>query len=188
MGLAGEHELDRHLRIVDQRGDAIDILENQVGSFVGREPPREADRQRVEAQRPAQLSQHFFRLAAPLGLPHRMTANEVEQPRLERLMRFPQSRRRRSLRSFPTNGVRSRMLRPIGPKMSVVDLTHLRRQPRRHMHAVGDVTDRHLFLRPIGHRPVHMLRDTCPCSDETAFARRESLSASTVMQKSSPGL
>ena len=35
---------------------------------------------------------------------------------------------------------------------------------------------------------LHMLRETCPCKQLTAFARRDNFKAKTVMQKSSLGL
>ena len=39
-----------------------------------------------------------------------------------------------------------------------------------------------------GNRPIHISRETSPCSADTALARRESLSPSTVMQNISCGL
>ena len=42
--------------------------QDQVRALVGGEAPREADRQRVEAERPPQLCDELGRLAAPLGL------------------------------------------------------------------------------------------------------------------------
>ena len=68
--------------------------------------------------------------------------------------------------------------------MAVVDLAHLRRQPRLDVHAVGDVADGHLLLADAREERAHIARDTWPCSDDTALARRDSLSASTVMQNS----
>ena len=53
------------------------------------------------------------------------------------------------------------------------------------MHAVGDVADGNGELRfaRIETRPHR--RDTSPCSADTALARRDSFSPSTVMQNSS---
>ena len=71
--------------------------------------------------------------------------------------------------------------------MTVVDLAHLRRQPGLHVDAVGDVADRHAILAAIRDRATSTSRARhWPCSDETALARRDVLSASTVMQNSSP--
>ena len=67
-------------------------------------------------------------------------------------------------------------------QMPVVKPEHLRRQPRRNVHAVRDVSDRHRVFGSPRKKPVHMARDTSPCSDETALARRESFRPSTVMQ------
>jgi hypothetical protein len=40
-------------RVVEQRAQAIEVVEQQVGALVGREAPREADQQRVSS-RPAE--------------------------------------------------------------------------------------------------------------------------------------
>ena len=52
----------------------LDVLQDQVRPLVGGEAPREADRQRVEAQRAAQLRDELGRLAAPLGAAARRAA------------------------------------------------------------------------------------------------------------------
>ena len=65
MRLAREDQLHRHLRIVEQRDGRFEILQDQIGAFVGGEAPREADGQRVEAQRPAKL-RHQLRRFSPL--------------------------------------------------------------------------------------------------------------------------
>ena len=104
MRLAGEDELDRHLRVVDERGDRFEVLQDQVGALVGGEAPREADRQRVEAQRAAQLRDELRRLAAALGLLRGPPPRDVDQLRLERLVRLPQLAvvdRRRSVPRTP---------------------------------------------------------------------------------------
>ena len=77
--------------------------------------------------------------------------------------------------------------RPAGAEMPVVELMHLLGEPRADVDAVGDVADRHLLLGPPGKSGVHMARDTWPWSDDTALARRDSFSASTVMQNPSFG-
>ena len=55
MRLAGEDELHGHLRVIDERGERLEILQQQVGALVGGEPAREPDGQRVRAERAAEL-------------------------------------------------------------------------------------------------------------------------------------
>ncbi len=47
MRLAGEQELHGALGVIDHRGQALDVDENQVGPLVGREPARKPDGQRI---------------------------------------------------------------------------------------------------------------------------------------------
>ena len=91
VGLAGEDELDRELRVVDQRGHQLEVAEDEVGALVGGEPPGEADRQGVEAESTRrQRSMTVLGLAPALGLPHGAVAGEGEQARLEHLVRLPE--------------------------------------------------------------------------------------------------
>ena len=89
--LAGEDELHRHLRDVDQRGERSRSLEDQVGALVGGEPAGEADGQRVEAERAARAARR-----ASADSPRRSACaaarrrDEVDQLRLQRLVRLPQ--------------------------------------------------------------------------------------------------
>ena len=64
MRLAGEDELNRYLGVVDERDEAFQIAQHEVGALVGGEAAREADRERVEAQRVAHLIDELERLAA----------------------------------------------------------------------------------------------------------------------------
>ena len=59
----------------------VDVLQQQVGALVGGEAAREADRQRVEAERPPQLGDELRRLAAPLGLARGPAPREVDELR-----------------------------------------------------------------------------------------------------------
>src|SRR5215471_1616236 len=64
MGLAGKNELDRRLRIVDERVDHRNVLQNQIGALVSCKPASKPDSQSVEAQGASQLSHQLFLLAA----------------------------------------------------------------------------------------------------------------------------
>ena len=55
MRLAREDELDRHLRVVDEGDDRLHVLQHQVRALVGGKAAREADGQRVQAERAPHL-------------------------------------------------------------------------------------------------------------------------------------
>ena len=159
MGLSGEHQLDRHLWIVHERHDGLDVLENQIGPLVGGEPARESDRQRVHAQRPPQLSDEFRRLLPLLGALHRPPPRDVDQLHLQRLMRLPQLAVVDVVDRFPEARLAAAS-RPVGAQMPVVELVHLRREPGVGVNAVGDVADRHaIFADASKQRRPHRARD-----------------------------
>ncbi len=99
-------------------------------------------------------------------------------------MSFPEFAIVDVVNTLPDFGFAAALL-PSRAKMPIVETKHLRSQPCGNMHAVGNVSDGNLVFRFAGKSPVHMARETSPCSEETALARRESLRPSTVMQKRS---
>ena len=77
-------------------------------------------------------------------------------------------------------------LRPVGAEMPVVDLAHLRREPRLDVHAVGDVADRHVLRAPVRERAASTSRARPGRAATTRRWRGGTVfSASTVMQNSS---
>ena len=50
MRLACQHELHRHIRIVNQAAKAIDVLEQEESPFVGRKPPGESYRENLRIE------------------------------------------------------------------------------------------------------------------------------------------
>ena len=156
---ACEHELDRHRRVVDERGEGIDVAEHQRGALVGGEAAGEADGQGIEAQGPAHRGDDFRRLAAALRLLGGAAAHGVDELHLQRLVRFPQLAIVDGVDAIPERGVAGAR-GPVGTEVAVVDLAHLRREPGRHVDAVGDVADRHAVFAAIGiqgapHRARH---------------------------------
>ena len=157
--LAREHELDRHRRVVDERGEGLDVAQHQRGALVGGEAAGEADRQGVEAQGPAHRGDDVRGLAAALGLLGGAPAHGVDELHLQRLVRFPQLAVVDGVDAIPERGV-ARARGPVGAEVAVVDLAHLRREPGRHVDAVGDVADRHAIFAAIGiKRAPHRARD-----------------------------
>src|SRR5262245_5981775 len=48
MSFAGEDELNRSLRVVDQRSEHLYVLKDEVGAFIGGEAARKTDRQGIQ--------------------------------------------------------------------------------------------------------------------------------------------
>ena len=184
MGLAGEDELHRHLRIVDQRGERLEVLQQQVGPLVGGEPAGEADRQRVEAERAAQLrdDRRPARRGVPPAAPRAAGRSRSAAPSASGAS--PTARRRR----------RSRW-RPRDPAACCAPPSRRRGAGRRpgasaarasvDVHAVGDVADRHFVLAQARiERHPHRARDVAVQRRHGVGAAGR-LSASTVMQNCS---
>ena len=145
MRFACEHELNRHLRIADERGDRLDVPQNQIRPLVGREPARETDGERVQAQGVPHLRDKIRGFAPALGLPGRQPARDLDELRFQRLMRFPELTVVDGVDAIPEVR-RAGPLRPVRPQVTVVHLAHLGREPCLHVHAVGDVADRHAIV------------------------------------------
>src|SRR5215831_17629740 len=60
-------------------------------------------------------------------------------------MCFPQFAVAESLDTLPYTRFAA-VLRPIRPQMAIVKAEHLRRQPRRYVHAIRNMSDRNLIL------------------------------------------
>ena len=160
MRLAGKNELHRTLGIVHHGGQLFDVGQNQIGPLVGGEAAGKADGQRVRTEDPAQPLQHFRRLVAALGLLDRAVADKIQQPGLQVEMGFPEFAIVHVLNSLPDRRV-GVVLLPARPQMAVVKTEHLRRQPGRNVHAVGDVPDGNLVfglarIEPGPHMPGHL--------------------------------
>ena len=150
MGLAGEDELHRQLRVVDKRGDLLEVLEDQVGPLVGGEAAGEADRQRVEARAPGRSRWTTSRgFAAPLGLPRGAAADEADQLGLEHLVRLPQLAVVDSADLVPQRRVAA-AADQSGPRCRSNNWRICGASQDGHVHAVGDVADRDFVLGAAG--------------------------------------
>ena len=90
VGLAGEDDLDRALLVPQHPRQALDVAEQQPGPLVGREAPREADRQDVRVERRLELGQDRRRLAVARELAAQAAAREVGELALLAEVRLPQ--------------------------------------------------------------------------------------------------
>ncbi len=124
---------------------------------------------------PAQPLQHFGRFAAPLGLLDHPLPHEIQQPGLQVQVRFPEFAIVDVFDSFPDARFAAVLL-PAGPEMAVVKAEHLRRQPGRHVHAVGDVADRNLVFR------LARIQPRPHCARDFAVQRRYRIGAARELQ------
>src|SRR6185503_14298675 len=105
-------------------------------------PPREADRERIEAERVPYLIDEFGALTALPGATCGAQPRHVDQLRFQRLARLPQLAVLDAVDGVPGRGFRT----PVAPartEMAVIEPVHLRGEPGAHVDAVGDVPDRH---------------------------------------------
>ena len=147
VGLAGEDELHRPLRIVDHLGHAVDVVEEQVGPLVGGEPPGEADGEDVRIEDVPRGLDHFVALAAAAALAAEPAADEGQHQVLQGVVRFPKLARIDVVDALPDLRI-AEPGHPAGLEVAVVKLHHLVGQPGGNVDAVGDVADGDLLLRP----------------------------------------
>ncbi len=76
MGLAGEDELHRALRVLHEAHHVVEAVEDQRGALVGGEAAREADGQRVGIEQRVEGDEVLMRAALPL---EEAAAGELDQ-------------------------------------------------------------------------------------------------------------
>ena len=136
MGLAREHDLERTLGIREQARQPLGVAEEQIGALVGREAPREADRQGVWIERRTQPSQ----------------AHEAEKLVLCRAVRTPQR--------VVVELVGAREVGRAGVLLAAEQRLERLGDPGACVHAVRDRADRRLLDRAVGPEAVpHLARD-----------------------------
>ena len=146
VGLAGEDELHRSLRVVDQLEQLVELAEEQVGSLVGGEAAGEADRQRAGVEHVAGGFDGGSSSWRRRQSRTHAAADEVQQPALQRVVRLPQLAGvdvvERSARSSGSLTV----CLPVGAQVAVVELVHRIGEPAGDVDAVGDVADGDFFF------------------------------------------
>src|SRR5207249_245265 len=90
MGFAGEKELNRFARIVEDARQAFGVVEDECAALVGGEATGEANRQRVGTEGGARGDDLLERRVSAEELIGEALASEADQLAAERLLRFPQ--------------------------------------------------------------------------------------------------
>ena len=144
MRLSGEHDLHVPPRRRQQPDEAVGISEDQLGPLVRREAPREADRQRSRVeQRPRGDDGGGADVLLRPAIARALADKREEEP-LQRCRATSRAPRRES----PARGSRSSgsscRSRQSAPELALEELRHFEREPRRHVHAVGDRRQRAL--------------------------------------------
>ena len=154
--LAGEDELHGPLRIVDELEQPVGLGEKEAAALVGREAPREADREDLGIEDAVHLPQLRRALAEALALPPHPLARERHEPALELLVRVPEHLVGDAVDAQPVVHV-GEVLLPILAEILGIEVHELGRGPRLGVDAVGDAGDGHLVL---GHARPDILPET----------------------------
>ena len=166
--LAGDHDLHRHILVTEDALDAVHVLEQQGGAFIGGEPARKADSQRVGIQ-------HLF------GMPHLRRrslsaqrrralplAHEIHQAALAAAMHFQQFLVRNLFDLLPDAGV-GQPVAPVRLQIPIIERRQVPVEPACQVHAVGHRADRHFpdrqwrpqvvpqFLRDVAMQLAHRI-------------------------------
>ncbi len=142
VSLAGEHDLHRPLRIMDQPRQALLVREQQGRALVRGEAPSEADGQHVRIEGLGQSRQGRRWLAVTGELVEQPAPREVGQLQLLALMGLPQTLVLDALETLPEAvvgqvGVEGVQLHA----QSGIEVADRPAQPAGRMHAVGDAQD-----------------------------------------------
>ena len=140
MRLTGEDELHGAFRIIDHRGEPLEIFQNQIGAFICGKTTRKAYGEGIRTEHLSERLNGGGGFAATRGLRARTGAHKLNQLRFQTKMRFPQLAIVDIFDTLPDLRLGAVLL-PAGAEMAIIETEHLRSEPGRHVDAVGDVTD-----------------------------------------------
>src|SRR6476620_5642125 len=148
MRLAREDDLNRAIRIIEDSGQAIRIVEQERRSLVGCEAAREANGQHLLLQERT-AGEHLTRIAAVHPSLPEPLAKDVQQSSLPAGMRLPEDIVGNSTHSAPDIGI-GLVIPPFGSEVRIEHPGDPRCDPGLQVDAVGDVPDRHILNRTLG--------------------------------------
>ena len=148
MGLAGKDELHRVLRVGQQTKQPLRVVQQQVGPFVGRETPREAQCQRIGIKQVLRLTDRFGRRAGGRQLPGQPPASVSDKRLGAGGAQLPE----------PGVGKAANVMLQVfcRPQPAVFstgfgpEVVGCGRVPAWHVNPVGHVPDGHFVRRPAG--------------------------------------
>ena len=143
MRLAGEDDLHRAVLGSQDAQDALHVVEDERRALVGGEAAREADGQRVVAERLAGAHEFQRALAARGGLAAQAGAHELHQLAAERAAHLPEVGMADRRDRRPRVGIR-RGTAEVDAHRAAPERARLGSDPRGDVHAVGDAADRHV--------------------------------------------
>ena len=106
MRFAGENELDRARRVVEQTLEPFLVAKQKRAAFVGREPARKTDRQNFRIENPIHVADRFRRFAEALAPSADAFADKLDQTQFQFLVRLPRVARRECRSRRARNPVR----------------------------------------------------------------------------------
>ena len=171
MRLAGEDDLDG-VGAGEQLARALEVLDEQLQALVGREAPREADRQRIGVEGLGGRSGVRERLSPAEALAYAALAHGGDQADALLAPRRPQLVVGDLRDGLPRVAVGAAG-EPVLAQVAVQQRAHRRADPCRLVHAVGDVADRHLggaAVRP--QSAPHPAGDLAVAAAHTVLLRR----------------
>src|SRR5688572_9657665 len=178
MRLAREDNLHVSARRGEEANQPIRISEDQFRPLVGREPAREANRQRARIEqwpRRDNGGRADILLRPPIAC---ALPDEREEKALQRQTRVPERFVGNLEHTIPELAV-ILTVAPVGAEMVLEELRNLERQPRRGVDAVGDVGQRALsgllalLKQRLPHLPRHISVELADAIREIGGAQRQ---------------
>jgi hypothetical protein len=147
VGLAGEDELERPLRSVDERDDPVQLLEDQRRPLVGREAAGESDGQRVRVEQ--LVEGDVVGLRDAVSLQQEPPARELDELAPQRVAQRPELLVRHEPRVEHPGPERRGvdLALPARAQAALPEAAHRPLHPAEHVDAVRDVSDRHVVDR-----------------------------------------
>ncbi len=146
MSLAGKHELHGAIRIIHHGSQALDVGQDQIRPLICGKTTRKSDGKSIRTQHSFQALQLGRRFAPTLCLLHGSPPDKLDQLRLQIKMSLPKLAVIHAIDAKPDFCLAAPLV-PVRAQVTIVKTKHLRRQPRRNVHAVGDVPNRNVIFK-----------------------------------------
>ena len=170
--LAGDHHLERRA-VREDPAHALGVVRQEEQALVGRDSPREAERQRVLGEGLGDRLDVLGILAAQQPVLHRLHPHVLDERATGVVAGAPQLLVRDAVDGRPGLGVGGAP-EPALAEVAVEQRAHRRREERRQVDAVRDVGDRHVVGGRVGVEGApHLARDLAVAQAHGVRASRE---------------